>query len=103
MKANESQLKYFLNYSPVENDVFIRAKAVLWFKNEFLSYWKGVDERRESNFIQILNELYLSENNNSLGSIAKKLGIHVRTLNRYRDKFLRKMEELIEEFSRRKR
>lgn len=48
MKTNEYKLKYFLNYSPSEKDLFVKANAVLWFKNKFLEYWSAVDAEKRA-------------------------------------------------------
>lgn len=97
MKTNEYKLKYFLNYSPSEKDLFVKANAVLWFKNKFLEYWSAVDAEKKSNYTLIIKELYMTENDTPLTRTAEKLNMHVRTLNRHREKFLEKMCELIEQ------
>ena len=94
---DEKRLKYCLAFDANSaDDVFVRSEAIHFIKSEFLRYWIEMDKAHNSEFYDTIEKLYLSDNAKSYVEIASEIGYTVRTLKRYREKFVDKINELID-------
>ncbi len=94
---DENRLRYCLRFKrETVDEVFIRVEAIEYIRREFLKYWKEYDRLNFTNNYDMIERLYLRDDEKTYVEIAYDVGYTVRTLKRYREKFVSKANELVE-------
>lgn len=93
LKLYERLLKKYLTHQKDENS---NIDFMYVIKQNFLEYWDRVDKTTNGINMLVLKETYLIAGV-SYQHIADRIGIHSKTLKRYRERFCKKLIELITE------